>query len=120
MILSYDIWVTRAHALDQARHFPISMREWLTVADADPDLRLSRDDFLDRVSDAGEPERVHPWLIISLPGEPPLWFMDGAVQTTNADQPVVAKLVQLALKLRAQVLDENGGNRYGADGAWVP
>ncbi|MFH0130041.1 hypothetical protein ACGLHS_07510 [Variovorax sp. VaC1] len=118
--MGYEIYITRAPSHLQTKEFPISRGEWQDVADSDDELVYSNEDWYERRLDSGEVERMHPWRYIKHPDRPPLWFSDGAVHTKSPDQATIAKLVSLAKRLNAIVLDEDGGSSYGADGTWKP
>lgn len=106
--MGYEVFVTRAPSHLETKDHPISEAEWLEVAAADPSLRHSDEDYYERRGKSGNTERFHPWLWTGHPDEPPLWFIDGAVQIKNPDDATISKLVQLAGALKARVIGEEG------------
>lgn len=118
--MGYEIYITRAPSHLQTTEFPISANEWRDVAEVDHELLYATDHWYDRRVGSGPIERFHPWLYVKHPKSPALWFIDGAVSTKSPDQATIAKMVALATKLDAIVLDENGGSSYGEDGSWKP
>lgn len=113
--MGYDLYITRADLPWKIEEEPISEAEWRAVADNDPDLEISKSDIYYRKNDDGSVERFHPWIIKSHPNQPPLWFMDGAIDTKNPDKLVIKKMVELANKLNAKVIGEHG-EVYDSDG----
>ena len=92
--MGYKIQITRAD-------HPISEAEWRAVADNDPELLYSTADRC--------------WLYITHSDLDPLRFKDGAARATNPRQTTVGKMFELAGKLGARVIGQEG-EIYGADG----
>src|SRR4051794_2505579 len=106
--MGYELYITRALSHLQTTEFPISAHEWREVADLDDELLYATDRWYDRRLGSGQLERFHPWLYVKHPSSPALYFMDGAVSTKSPDQSTIAKMVALATKLDAIVIDEDG------------
>lgn len=116
--MGYEVYITRATSHMETKEFPISIEEWRAVVDADDEIVLSPEDWYWMRDESGEVHRFRQWLFI--PRGTFFSFSDGAVHIKSPDRATMAKMVALAAKLNAIVLDEDGGSRYGPDGAWVP
>jgi len=117
--MGYDLHITKAQFDWETKEFPISLSEWEGVATGDPDLRYATENYYQRRTLGGGSERIHPWLLVSHPEEPPLWFMDGAISCKNPDEATIRKMVVLAEKLGARVIGEEG-ETYDAEGQCTP
>jgi hypothetical protein len=106
--MSYNLYITRADNFWEAKEFPVKESEWRAVAEADPSLQYSIDDYYERRVEDGQAETIHPWLYMSLPETPPLWYEDGAIVAKNPDPRFIVKMVALAAKLDAHVIGEEG------------
>jgi hypothetical protein len=107
--MGYDVFITYAtDSLDTARH-PLSDAQWQRLDTEDPTLVPSTTDYNDRRAQNGTIERFHPVLWTAHPDSPPLWLIDGAIETKSPDERTMIKMVELAFKLGARVLDEDGG-----------
>lgn len=113
--MGYDLFITRANDHLQTADHPISEEEWQRVAQSDPSLSLSTEDYYDRRGKDGTVERFHPFLWITHPDSPPFMLIDGAIEIKSPDEATILKLVDLAGKLGAHVLDEEDG-RYSVGG----
>ena len=113
--MGYELYITRADNFWETNEQPILEDEWENVANADPDLEKSQDDWYQRSNEDGSSEQFHPWIIKSHPERQPLWYMDGAINTKNPDEAARKKLFDLSQKLNAKVLGEEG-ETYNAEG----
>lgn len=113
--MGYEIYITRASDVFETSESPILEDEWKSIASVDSDLAYSKDDWYERKNDDGLVERHHPWILRNHPNRQPLWFMDGAIHTTNPDEDAIKKMFVLANRLSAVVLGEEG-ETYGSDG----
>lgn len=100
--MGYDLHITRAETWLDASDAPISEAEWMSLVDSDPDLAVSREDWVERRLSDGSIERVHPVLWKGCA----LWLLDGEVVTKNPDDSLIAKLVEIAERLGARVLGD--------------
>jgi len=106
--MSYELFITKADYSWEIEDSPIQEAEWLEVANKCAELKISMNDCYSRKGDDGQIENYHPWLITSLPDNPPLWFIDGAINTTNPDIKTIKFMVNLAKRLDAKVIGEDG------------
>ena len=104
--MSYEVFITKADCSWEALENPIHEPEWLKVVSDFSELVLSSGDHYSRKGDDGQIEKFHPWLVTSLPDNPRLWFMDGAISATNPDTETIKFMVKLAKKLNAKVIGE--------------
>jgi hypothetical protein len=116
--MGYNLYITRANSWLDTKKVPISKLEWESVVASDPSLKLSTQDYYDRMMH-GKIERVHPVLWTSQTDQVPLWFIDGAIDTKNPDKATTIKMVELARRLNAKVLGEED-EEYGMDGEPLP
>jgi hypothetical protein len=90
--------ITRAKHWAQNEGLWISPEEWISVVEADPELR-SHEDFGPLFAVwTGESELVDPWLE---------WF-NGNIDTKNPDAALIEKMVQIAKRLGARVQGDEG------------
>lgn len=84
--------------------FPISEQEWMAVVEDDDELLTSPDDARSYYRTNGAPERQFgvkwSWNYAML------WYGNGAISVKNPDDETIAKMVQIANKLKARVLGE--------------
>ena len=106
--MGYELYITRAENTWETKEKPILEFEWKAIAENDSELIYSNNDYYDRTNDEGQIERFHPWIIASHPDKPPLWFIDGAIDSKNPDKLTIKKMVELAEKLNAKVIGEDG------------
>ena len=116
--MGYELYITRADTWLERRQHPISGPEWDAVVATDAELKWSTQDWYERQSANRRVERFYAVIWITHPEKVPFWFMDGAIQTKNPDQMTIRKMVDLAHKLSAKVLGEEG-EEYGPDGEVV-
>lgn len=97
--MGYELHIHRADEWHHADRDPISSEEWLAVVASDPELRLDSNH---------SPYFVHWPGPCRYPGG--TWFnwLDGRVITKNPDRATVAKMLQLARRLRARVQGDHG------------
>lgn len=93
--MGYDIHITRAESSLDSKSFPIPQADWEDVAQADPELEISTQDWFERNVD-GELERIYAVIWTSHPDRAPFWFVDGAITIKSPDNSTIAKMVRLA------------------------
>jgi hypothetical protein len=106
--MGYDLYITRADHTWETQLRPISEQEWRALAESDPTLQASITDYTDRRLADGTIERVHPWLYVTHPERRALWYYNGAISTKDPDTQLVVKMVQLADRLQAHVIGDEG------------
>jgi hypothetical protein len=105
--MGWVVYITRAVRSYQTQQHPIAESKWLSVIAEDSTLQPSADDYYERQERDGSVKRYHPVLWIEHPKKPRLFFMDGAIHCTSPDERMMIKMVHIAKKLGAKVLDED-------------
>jgi len=98
--MGYDVHITRAESWAENEGYWISPEEWLRVVEEDEELRLDP-----------HPSNGPYMAIWNGPSEnPEPWFdwSDGNVFTKNPDAPLLAKMIELAGRLKAKVQGDDG------------
>ena len=108
--MGYEVHITRATEWIRSNEAPITEEDWLAVVDTDPELIVSADDYYDtKDRHTGAVRRVHAVSWTAHPEEPwPLWHDGDEILTKNADEPTIGKMKQLAQRLNARVLGDDG------------
>lgn len=115
--MGFDVYITRARTFLKTKDHPIAQQEWDQIVSQDPTLKPSTEDYYDRRSECGGVERFHPVLWTAHPNLPPLWLIDGAIETKSPDTRTMLKMAELAQRLGANLLDEEDGwYTMGKDG----
>ncbi len=97
--MGYDLHITRAtNGWSDHKGCEISAEEWLTVVNADPDLKLAGYNGKYFTLWAGNSRYPEPWFNWSR----------GNVMTKNPDPPLIAKAIALAARLNAHVEGDDG------------
>lgn len=106
--MSHQVSITRASDPFSAAEHPISYDEWLQFIESDPTLETSETDYTDW-KDFG---RIYStlWLDCPDPQNSPshLHWYDYAVAVWHPDDAIVTKMVEIAAKLQANVIGEEG------------
>ncbi len=107
--MGYELHITRADNWMDAADHPIFDAAWTLVVEGDPSLEVRTTDFYDhRDASTGKVVRVHPVMWKAHPEEPAaLWLMKGEITCKNPDEPTIAKLKEIALKLGARVFGDD-------------
>lgn len=117
--MGYGLHVVRAQKESDHDSQRISMKEWLTVIDADPSLVLKGEvtvtspggDVIHMPSPGLAVWHGHP----EIP-EVPFTFHNGTISITASDNAVLAKILQVAAALVAEVQGDEG-ELYEDDGS---
>ena len=104
--MGYEVHITRADDWTLSQQHPILEKEWLEVVHSDPTLQVSEEDFLGDGTDQGH--RAVVWL--AHPGKPQFWYGNGMVTKKHPDEPTLAKMVEIAQRLNARVIDDDGAD----------
>ena len=112
--MGYDFHITRAADWTQSEQQPISEAEWRELVDADPTLEVCQEDYYARESN-GQREQFHPVIWVTHPGRPCFWHMDGKITKKYPDDALIDKMIEIAQKLNARVLGDDG-EEYTAEG----
>jgi len=98
--MGYDVHITRAELWAENEGHWITAEEWLRVVEEDEELQLdphpSNGPYMAIWN--GPSENSEPWLD----------WADGNVFTKNPDAPLLAKMIELAGKLKAKVQGDDG------------
>ena len=113
--MGYDIHITRANDWTESQSFPISLEEWNLYIRSDPEMRL--DGFAEVTTTEGESLRYENpglavWIAYSkhdLKGNK-AWFdfRREMIVVKNPDDEILAKMKQIAAKLSANVIGDEG------------
>ena len=97
--MGYDFHITRASRWTESDRHPITVDEWLTVVDGDPELQI-------------DPDNGPPFALWSGPccDEGGGWFdwSDGEIFTKHPDRAILGKMLELAARLGATVQGDDG------------
>lgn len=105
-VMGYQLHITRAPEWIEADQWPIELDEWLRLVEQDPDRVLQ---------DSGLPGFV-VWTALSQGGaHPPMWHTEGCVVSSAAETLVARKMHQIAQRLGARVVGDDG-EEYDAAG----
>lgn len=96
--MSYDLHITRKKLYVDDEGPDITWDEWKSYVATDPELKLAPELGKHMVAiniKCGYPD---PWLE---------WY-EGNIETKNPDEPILAKMLQIAAALRAKVQGDDG------------
>lgn len=96
--MGYDLHITRKKFWADQDGPQITAAEWLAYVATDPQLRLDQSSQSHAVKLSLESEHDEPWLE---------WFQ-GDVYTKNPDEPILAKMLEIAKALNARVQGDDG------------
>ena len=118
--MGYDVHITRAEHYWDSKQQPILESEWLAVVHADPTLEVDTLSYSDRRTEGGAIERQHPvaWLghPDQTPTNPSFWYEDGEISRKRVDDPIIKKMIEIARKLDARVVGDDGEEYDEVDG----
>lgn len=96
--MGYDLHITRKRFWADQDGPPITTDEWLRYVASDTQLRLDQRSARHAVKLSVESEHDEPWLE---------WFQ-GDIYTKNPDEPILAKMLEIAKALNAKVQGDDG------------
>lgn len=96
--MGYDVHITRKKFWASEDGRVITPDEWLAYVATDPHLRLDPTSKRHSVTLNIESQYPDPWLE---------WF-EGDIYTKNPDEPILAKMLQIASALGAKVQGDDG------------
>src|SRR6476619_3837212 len=96
--MGYDMRITRAELWAANEGHEITRQERLSLVADDPDLTPDPDNGDEYALWDGECRCPEPWL---------RWWR-GNIETKNPDRAIVAKMLEIAAKLRARVQGDDG------------
>ena len=104
--MGYDLHITRAEDWVESHQCPISAEEWLAMVASDPELQID--------------QQNGPYFAIwkgKSDGSDSGWFdwSAGRISTKNPDRAVLGKMLQLAGKLGAKILGDDGESYSSTD-----
>lgn len=106
--MGYEVFITRADDPAQSKNRPIDDEEWQNLIRSNPTLKITPENSYERhTRDAGT-ERFVMTLWIAHPDKPPFMLIDGAIQIKSPDESTLQKMTEIAEKLRARVISEDG------------
>lgn len=116
--MGYDVHITRAASWLDSHLNPITKTEWDAIVASDVELETSTESWLEGDLDRGI-ARTYATIWIAHPDRVPFWWQDGEITSKNADQATRRKMVEIASRLNARVVGDEG-EEYGIDGAALP
>ena len=96
--MGYDLHITRKKLWSAEEGPVITAEEWLAYVAGDPQLRLDPNMKTYAVRLAVPSKYPDPWLE---------WF-EGDISTKNPDEPILAKMLEIAIALKAKVQGDDG------------
>lgn len=111
-IMGYDLHITRrTHWCEKDDNVEdITLSEWLSYIDADPELESSEDYWVTvhgYKPGTGPKPGFCDWIAHPLNESPWLSYSDGCISTKNPDDPTVRKMLAIAATLNAKVLGDD-------------
>ena len=107
--MGYDLHITKAEDWTEAGSQPISDAEVKQLVASDQTLAVSTTDYYDRDGGEGETERIPAILWTTHPDEEvAFWFQDGEITAKNPDDATIIKMLEMAERLQAQLLGDDG------------
>ena len=113
--MGYEVHITRAEHWLDADESPISVEEWLTYVEQDPEMQLESV-AIGRVK--GRPalsysnQGLAVWMAYSRhdPDGNKAWFdyREGRIVVKNPDEEILGKMKRIAAQLRAHVVGDDG------------
>lgn len=105
--MGYNLYLTRADAWYDAASRPIPRDDWAAVVAADPELGWSSSDYVEMGAETGV-VREYAAVWLRHPENVPFWYDNGAIETKNPDETTIRKLIELARRLNARCVGEDG------------
>lgn len=103
--MGYDLHIVRTDDWLDANQNPIRRSELEAVVAADPELTLDEDQF---ISMSGRNGRTNRYPIVLWNGEPAFWWYEDQILCSSPDDSLVKKLIEVAGKLNARVIGDEG------------
>jgi hypothetical protein len=103
--MGYDLHVVRTEDWLDASQNPIGLDEVQAAVAVDSELSLDADQFV-AMSDAKG--RTHRYPIVSWRGRPIFWWYQDQLISSSPTEAVVGKLLQIAERLGARVIGDDG------------
>jgi len=103
--MGYDLHIVRTEDWTEATNAPITKQDVEALIAADSELAWSTTDYVDMKDESGVSTRYY---MIAWRRKPCFWWYRDQIQCSDADDAHVAKLVQMAHKLNAQVVGDDG------------
>ena len=96
--MGYDFHITRAESWTEGERSPITAEEWLGYVASDPELKLAGYNGPHFALWQGKSRHPEAWFD---------WYR-GCITTKNPDPPLIAKALEIARRLRARVVGDDG------------
>ena len=103
--MGYDLHITRAEHWVENDDQWIEVDEWLDIVERDPELELADENGPYFAIWCGPSKYEEPWFDWS----------DGNITTKNPDSAMIAKMVEMAGKLGANVQGDDGERYVGGE-----
>jgi hypothetical protein len=98
--MGYDFHITRRKYYHDEDGPSITEEEWKALVEADPELEFRDSDNPLFATWNGKSEYPDPWF--------DYWAEYGRIDTKNPDNPIIAKMLEMAKKLNAKVQGDDG------------
>ncbi len=98
--MGYSLYITRRKDARDDDGPSITVDEWKSLVESDPELDFKDDRIPLTATWSGKSQWPDPWFSYS-----ERW---GCIDTKNPDAPVVEKMLEMAEKLNARVLGQDG------------
>ena len=98
--MGYDLYITRKRNWFDDNGPAISRDEWLAIVESDPELSLRPNDEFLTANWNGDCKYPDPWFSYCATAT--------AIETKNPDEPIIAKMLELAARLGARVQGDEG------------
>ena len=103
--MGYELYITRADSCTRSGHALIGADEWLAIVEEDSELRLAGYNGPYLALWNGPSKYPDPWLD---------WF-NGRIYSKNPDDVLIEKMAQIAARLEAKLLGDDGESYVGRD-----
>lgn len=104
--MGYELHICHTPDWLDAETQPVSREQWDSVVSADPELRVSTDDYFEFRAPDGSTVRVGA-VVWHRHGNTPFWFQRGEITVKNPDDATVVKALELAGRLRCFVVGDD-------------
>ena len=106
--MGYDVFITRAEHPNVSSQHPIPEADWNALLQSDPSFQVSPTDYYERRAQDGRTERFQMVVWTTHRDQPPFMLVGGALQIKSPDEETIQKMVEMAGRLRARVVGEEG------------
>ncbi|MDP4268398.1 MAG: hypothetical protein Q8880_13325 [Bacteroidota bacterium] len=110
--MSYDLHITKAEKKWESKNNPITVEEWFTIIDSDPELKhIEKTEFKNPQTQkiiTIMMENSAAWNHSVLKRDVPFRYARGMISVSNPDDIIIEKMKEIAGKLNSKVLGDEG------------